>query len=105
MVDAGRLESDRAFNPEHLGYITHIFEDNSESRFRLWAIHKYNEVTEFINKLLVCDMYVISQEELTTYESLLQEATREHRDLVDSERWKPSTSIKKSQDQPSLPKA
>ena len=50
-------------------------------------------------------MYVISQEDLITYESLLQEATREYRDLVDSKRWEPATSKEKSQDQPSLPKA
>ena len=36
LVDYERLESDGAFKPEHLGYITHIFEDTSESRFRLW---------------------------------------------------------------------
>ena len=41
LVDAERLESAKAFKPEHLGYITHIFEDNSESRFRLWYIQKY----------------------------------------------------------------
>ena len=36
----------------------------------------------FIKKLRVCDMDVISQEELITYESLLQEAMQEYRDLV-----------------------
>ena len=35
------LESAGDFNTEHLGYITHIFEDTSDSRFRLWAIYKY----------------------------------------------------------------
>ena len=38
LVDAERLESSRAFKPEHLGYITNIFEDTSDSIFRLWAI-------------------------------------------------------------------
>ena len=50
-------------------------------------------------------MDVISQEDLITYESLVQEATREYRDLVDSKQWEPATSKEKSQDQPSLPKA
>ena len=50
-------------------------------------------------------MYFISQEYLITYESLVQEAMREYRDLVDSKRWEPATSKEKSQDQPSLPKA
>ena len=50
-------------------------------------------------------MDIISQEDLITYESLVQEATRECRDLVDSKRWEPATSKEKSQDQPSLPKA
>ena len=37
LVDVERLESARAFNPEHLGYIIRIFEDNYDSRFHLWA--------------------------------------------------------------------
>ena len=61
LVDAERLESAGAFMHEPLGYITRIFEDTSDSRFRLWAIQKYKEVTEFIKKLRVCDMYVLSQ--------------------------------------------
>ena len=36
LVHAERLESSGAFKPDHLGYITHIFEDSSDSRFRLW---------------------------------------------------------------------
>ena len=71
----------------------------------MWAIHKYKEVTEFTKKLRVCDMYVISQEDLITYESLVQEATREYRNLVDSKRWEPATSKEKSPDQPSHPNA
>ena len=53
----------------------------------------------------MCDIYVLSQEDLITYESLVQEATKEYHDLVDSKRWEPPTSKEKSQDQPSLPKA
>ena len=75
LVDAERLESAGAFNPEHLGYITCIFEDTSDTIFRLWDIQRYREVTEFIKKNWVCDMDVISQEYLITYESLVQEAT------------------------------
>ena len=87
LVDDERLDSAGAFKPDHLGYITHIFEDTSESIFFLWYIHKYKEVTEFIKKLRVCDMDVISPEELIAYESLVQEATCEYHDLVDSNRW------------------
>ena len=76
LVDDERLGSAGAFKPDHLGYITSIFEDTSDSRFRLWAIQKYKEVTEFIKKLRVCDMDVISHEELITYDTLVQEATR-----------------------------
>ena len=50
-------------------------------------------------------MDVLSKEDLITYESLVQEATREYCDLVDSKRWEPATSKEKSQDQPLLPKA
>ena len=85
-MDAENLESAGTFNPEHLGYIPRIFEDTSDSRFRLWDIQKYKEVTVFINKLRVWDMDVLSQEDIITYESLVQEATREYRNLVDSKR-------------------
>ena len=77
LVDSERLESAGDFKPKHLGYINRIFEDNSDSRFRLWAIQKYKEVKEFIKKLCVCDMDVIPKEDLIIYESLVQEATRE----------------------------
>ena len=77
LVDDERLEISGAFKPDHLGYITHIFENSSDSVLRLWAIQKYKEVTEFIKKLCVCDMDFISQEDLITYESLVQEATQE----------------------------
>ena len=40
LVDAERLESSGSFNPEHLGYITCVFEDNYDSRFRLRYIQK-----------------------------------------------------------------
>ena len=71
-------------------------DDTSDSRFRLWAIQKYEEVKEFIKKLRVCEMDVLSQEDLITYESLVQQATREYRDLVDSKPWEPATSKEKS---------
>ena len=35
LVNVESLESARAFKPEHLGYIIHIFEDTSDSRFHL----------------------------------------------------------------------
>ena len=50
-------------------------------------------------------MDFLSQEDLITYESLVQEATQKYRDLVDSKRWEPATIKEKSQDQPSLRKA
>ena len=45
LVDAECLESAGAFKPEHLGYIPRIFEDTYNSRFCMWDIHKYKEVT------------------------------------------------------------
>ena len=41
LVDAERLESAGAFKTEHLGYITRIFEDTSDSIFHLWAIQNH----------------------------------------------------------------
>ena len=73
LVDAEPLESAGAFKPEHLGYTTHIFEDTSDSKFRLWDIQKYKEVMDFIKKLCVCDMDVLSQEDIIIYEFLVQE--------------------------------
>ena len=35
LVNVESIESAGAFNPEHLGYIIHIFEDTSDSRFHL----------------------------------------------------------------------
>ena len=87
LVDAERHESSGAFKNEQPEYITHIFEDTFDSRYRLWKIHKYKKVTEFIKKLNACDMYVISPEYIINYESLVQEATRGHRGIVDSKRW------------------
>ena len=91
LVDAERLENAGVFKPERLLCITRILEDASDSILCLWAIQKYKEVTYFIKKLCVCNMDVISQEDLITYESLVQETTREYRDLVNSERWEPAT--------------
>ena len=60
LVDVERLDIAGAFKPDHLGYINSIFEDPSDSRFSLWDIQNYKNVTEFIKKLCVCDMYVLS---------------------------------------------
>ena len=75
LVDAELLESAGAFKPHHLGYINFIFEDTSDSRLCLRDIYKYKEVMEFINKLCVSDMDVLSQEDIISYESLVHEAT------------------------------
>ena len=39
----------------------------------------------------MCDVDVISQEEIINYEHLLQEATQEYPDLVDSKQWELAT--------------
>ena len=69
LVDAERLLSSGAFKTEHLGCITHIFEDTSDSVFRMCPIKNYKEVTEFIKKLCGCDMDFISQEDIITYDT------------------------------------
>ena len=43
-IDDENLKSTGTFKPDHLGYITRIFEDTSYSRFSLWEIHNYKEV-------------------------------------------------------------
>ena len=37
LVNVESLESAVAFKPEHFGYIIHIFENTSNSRFQIWA--------------------------------------------------------------------
>ena len=39
-----RLESSGAFNPNHLGYVTRIVENNCDPRFHLWETQRYNYV-------------------------------------------------------------
>ena len=70
LVDAERLESSGAFKTEQLGCIIHIFEDTSDSRFRLWETEKYNEVMDFIKKLCVCDEDVMKPDDIINYGSL-----------------------------------
>ena len=91
LVGAERLDIDGAFNTENLGYITRIFDDTSESIFRLWFIKKYKEVTEFIKKLCVFELYFIQSDDFITYYSLIQEATHEHHNLIYSKRWEPAS--------------
>ena len=67
LVDAERLDISRAFNPYHLGYITCIFEDTSDSRLSLWVIQNNKGVMNFIIKLCVCNMDIISPKELIRY--------------------------------------
>ena len=83
LVDSGRLQISGAFKPDNLGYINHIFEDTSDSRFHIQDIQKYKEVTEFIKNFYVCDINVMSPEYLIAYESLVQKATCEYRNLFE----------------------
>ena len=53
----------------------------------------------------MCDIDVMSQEELITYESIVQGATQEYRNFVNLKRWELATRKEKSKFQPSLPRA
>ena len=81
------LESARAFKPKHLGYIIHIFEDNSDSRFHLWATQKYKEVMDFVKKPLFYDKDVMQTDDIITYGFLAQESLREYSNIVNSKLW------------------
>ena len=102
LVDGDNIESSGAFYLEHLGYIAQIFEDNSVSRFHLWAIQKYKEVTGFIRNIHVCDLDVMQFEELITYESLVKEAMREYHNLANYKWWEPASGKEKYQYEPSI---
>ena len=67
LLDVERLESDGLFNPNHLGYIIHIFEDTSYSIFQLWATQKYKEVMECVKIFFVCDKDVMQTDDIFTY--------------------------------------
>ena len=56
----------------------------------------------FIKKNCVCDEDVVRPDEIITYWSLVQQYMREYRNIVDSERWEPTGSKKKFQDEPLL---
>ena len=90
MVNVESLESAGAFNPEHLGYIIHIFEDTSDSRFHIWATQKYKGVIDFVKKLLLCDEDVMKTDNIITYGFLVQEYLREYSSIVNSKRWEPT---------------
>ena len=94
LVHAERLESAKDFKTENLGCTTFIFDDTSNSIFRIQSIQKYKEVTDFIKKLCMCDMDVVSPEDIITYESLVQEFTHEYRNFVYSKWWEPATGKK-----------
>ena len=102
-VDEYRLDSSGEFNPEHLGYITFIFEDIYDSRFLLCMIRKYKEVTDFIKKLWLCDLDFIQSEELVAYGSLVQDFTHEYCNFSDLKWWETSARKEKSQDHNFLP--
>ena len=74
LVDAERLESAGAFNPEHLGYTICIFDDTSDYRFRPWVTQKYKEVMDFIKKLCMREEDVMCTDDSITYEYLVKEA-------------------------------
>ena len=84
LVNVESLESAGSFKPEHLDYIICIFEDISNSRFHIWATHKYKEVLEFIKKPLLCDKDVMHTNDFITYGLLDQEYLREYNNIVNS---------------------
>ena len=58
------------------------------------------EVSEFVEKIHVCDIDIIQLEDFIKYYSLVQEATREHWNQPE-----PADGKEKSQEQTYLPKA
>ena len=86
LVDVERLESVGAFKPENLGYIIHIFEYNSGSKFHLWETHKYKEVMEFVKKPFLSDEDVMQINDIINYGFLVQEDWQEYSNIVESKR-------------------
>ena len=84
LVNVESLESAGAFKSEHLGYIIHIFDNTSNSRFQIWATQKYKEVIEFVKKSLLCDKDVMQTDDIITYGLLTQEYLQEYSNIVNS---------------------
>ena len=84
LVNVEILESAGAFKPKHLGYIIHIFENTSNSRFHIWATQNYKEVMEFVKKNLLCDEDVMQTDDIITYGLLAQKYLREYSNIVNS---------------------
>ena len=72
LVYAERLESAGSFKPDYLSYIICIFQDTSDSIFRLWENQKYKIVVEFIQKLRGCDEDVMLPDDIITYGFLVK---------------------------------
>ena len=105
LVDAERLEIEVSFNPGHLGYITFIFEDTSDSIFFIWKIQKYKNVIEFIKNICLYDKDVIQPEEIIIYQYLVQQDKHKYCYLFDSKKWYITADKDKYQEQIFIPKA
>ena len=57
-----------------------------------------------LTKNFVCNLGIIKPGERITYESLVQEDTHEHHDILDSKHWELASKKDKSQEQNSPPK-
>ena len=86
LVNVEILQSAESFNPKHLGYIIRFFENTSDSRFNLWATHKYKDVMKFVKKPLMCDNDVMQTDDIITYGLLTQESLREYSNIVNSKK-------------------
>ena len=76
LVDTECLWSAGGFKLKHLVYIIRVFEDTSDSIFRIWETQKYKEVMQLIKKICVCGEYVMRPDDIITYGSLVQESMR-----------------------------
>ena len=57
LVDADCLESAGAFKPDHIGYITRIFEDTSDSRF-FCGLFKSTRRLQSLSRNFVCVTWI-----------------------------------------------
>ena len=59
------------FKSNKFWYITCIFENTYDTRFRIWSTKKYIEVTGYTKKRYLCDEYFMQPEGIITYDSLV----------------------------------
>ena len=96
------LEGAGYWRHELLADISKVFEESSDTHFKLWAMDTYRGVKRYVEDLRVTPVEMITGQHYT-YKSLTIDACAEYRSLRDSKRYEPLKNKAKGSE-PELPK-